>query len=934
MRIFIYLLCLTFCVICCKSSTSEPQYTVLEVRQWIQSIRDPKVFDMNADTALKTLNRYLSLSKLVLSDKDTGIAFLYHKIGLYYKQKASDTENKDPIKSKLLADSSILHYKKAHQIRQETLGAQHWLTCKTLLNIAVVLLYFKEDVVESEKLLEQANLVDTTYNTATAEPMLKADILYQLGDCATTLDRDEDANNWYELALENYNLAFEQYPKQMRNWRKANYFKTCNNLIQVYNYLDGKTDKAIHLYDQTLQKSKELAQDSILLGDMYMLHALSQRNLKSYKLFFNYIDKSSKRYEREGNIDFLANNWLEMAKTYLELRQLDKALGKAQQAFERLRAYPMQHRRVREACTILGNIYKAQGNWKEASDWYEKAIGSAPKNRFDPQQLEPLLGQSDVLKQIKDYKNNYVICQKADQLIQQMTHSFKTDFSKIHFAEKTRLFYEKAIANATHLYKTEGDKKYFDAIIQFGDAQKSVILSEQLLREENLTHLGVPQKVIETGKKHRAALKSAAEKLQNETNTANIDALQSQFNQLYEANEKYLAGLKTQYPSYSNLKFNTLSIKTDDIRAQLEPQTAVIQYFWGQDTLTTTVVTVKNNLVVTMPLTNDFKNRVAQFRKQVRDTKEPFNGENAKQLYQDLLKKPMDSLLKKGFTPQSLVIIPDDSLSYIAFEALRTPDTKYLVQQYEAISYEYSTKSWVQNHSKKQDFGSRSHSMLALAENYEDATQKYNPKTAMAIRRKQKKFESLNVEEHAKSLVALFPNPNSFFQKTSLLPKQNVLENIKINKPTILHFSGHGYKNPTTPIESCVLFNKELDTNQIWTSKNIYEMTLPQTELVYLMACSTGEGAFQIGEGTQSMTRAFFYAGVPRVISSLWEIPQDDAKYIATFFYTAIQKNTACAKAITDAKKMYLKKFGGTNLHPAFWAGLVLTGNPNSLKVN
>jgi CHAT domain-containing protein len=81
------------------------------------------------------------------------------------------------------------------------------------------------------------------------------------------------------------------------------------------------------------------------------------------------------------------------------------------------------------------------------------------------------------------------------------------------------------------------------------------------------------------------------------------------------------------------------------------------------------------------------------------------------------------------------------------------------------------------------------------------------------------------------------------------------------------------------------------------------------------------------------MARAFFYAGAPRVVSGLWEIPADNAKYITGLFYKSIQEQSTCAEAITKAKRTYLNTFKGENQHPAHWAGLVLVGNYNSLKI-
>jgi CHAT domain-containing protein len=70
-------------------------------------------------------------------------------------------------------------------------------------------------------------------------------------------------------------------------------------------------------------------------------------------------------------------------------------------------------------------------------------------------------------------------------------------------------------------------------------------------------------------------------------------------------------------------------------------------------------------------------------------------------------------------------------------------------------------------------------------------------------------------------------------------------------------------------------------------------------------------------------------------VSSLWNIPEEVSKNITTDFYTNVQQKMPCNQALSEAKRKFLNAHvKNSDKHPANWAGLVLTGNPNSLIIH
>jgi CHAT domain-containing protein len=82
------------------------------------------------------------------------------------------------------------------------------------------------------------------------------------------------------------------------------------------------------------------------------------------------------------------------------------------------------------------------------------------------------------------------------------------------------------------------------------------------------------------------------------------------------------------------------------------------------------------------------------------------------------------------------------------------------------------------------------------------------------------------------------------------------------------------------------------------------------------------------------LTWAFFVAGVPTTVASQWKVESNSTTELMLAFHRArrimkTQKNSsfATAKALRMAELQLLHK--GVHTHPFYWAGFVVTGNPN-----
>jgi len=156
-----------------------------------------------------------------------------------------------------------------------------------------------------------------------------------------------------------------------------------------------------------------------------------------------------------------------------------------------------------------------------------------------------------------------------------------------------------------------------------------------------------------------------------------------------------------------------------------------------------------------------------------------------------------------------------------------------------------------------------------------------------------------------------------------------------INDGNIIHLSMHAVVDQEQPLQSTLLFSKgqeEHEDGYLYVSE-LYDMSI-NAAMVVLSACNTGYGKMAEGEGTQSLSRAFAYAGVPSTVMSLWKIPDASSSVLMIDFYKNLKKGMSKPTALAEAKRNYLSNVITPELaHPFYWAGFIASGDPCPLTV-
>ncbi|MDH3592465.1 MAG: CHAT domain-containing protein, partial [Planctomycetota bacterium] len=142
-----------------------------------------------------------------------------------------------------------------------------------------------------------------------------------------------------------------------------------------------------------------------------------------------------------------------------------------------------------------------------------------------------------------------------------------------------------------------------------------------------------------------------------------------------------------------------------------------------------------------------------------------------------------------------------------------------------------------------------------------------------------------------------------------------------------VHFACHGHIDAERPVLSLLALTPGADDDGYLRCLDVFRMKIP-ADLAVLSACRTGKGKVYRAEGVVGFTRAFLFAGTPRVIVSVWTVPDETSRPVMEKFYelwkgTKMSAATALRKAQDHVRSKPKWK------HPYFWAAWQLWGLPD-----
>jgi len=145
----------------------------------------------------------------------------------------------------------------------------------------------------------------------------------------------------------------------------------------------------------------------------------------------------------------------------------------------------------------------------------------------------------------------------------------------------------------------------------------------------------------------------------------------------------------------------------------------------------------------------------------------------------------------------------------------------------------------------------------------------------------------------------------------------------------LIHLACHGQYNPNAPLFSRLLLAGDAEHDGYLNVHEIYNIELPQADLVTLSACQTNVGQVSQGDEVVGLNRALIYAGSPTILASLWSVDDAATGELMLSFYKHLKEGKSKAEALRAAQVEMLGQ--EAYAHPYYWAPFVLTGDPGEI---
>jgi CHAT domain-containing protein/Tfp pilus assembly protein PilF len=691
---------------------------------------------------------------------------------------------------------------------------------------------------------------------------------------------------------------------------------------------------------------------------------------REYEKALEYFELSRDLARRSGAIQAEVNALGNIGTAHREARRFEQALAHYRDAVALARGAGFRNQ-LSAALANMGGVFQRLGDRDEASSYYNEALTIAEEIRNTTIEAFALGSLGDLKRELGDFdeairyfERELLIGEQTGevQAIWEAQAGLGATYETLGDADNAMAHYAEAIAHYDAVRADlaieslgasflEDKHEAYPSMVQLLAAQgayeeafayaekfKAKGFLDILTRGRTLFETQLPEGLRLELDDVRTALQRGHAELSLARSASVLDAtativLEERVTELEIEKSALVDRVRDSYGEFYEL---ALSEPIDVARLQseiLEPRQILVEYLLGRDRLSVFVITrdelhyrevpvgreeLRRQFTELSPLFESNGASGAQARGRLFNAAlADFSLPPAETLYATLL-EPIREWLPED---AELIIVPDDFLFYLPFEALvvesQVAEHRYdfsaatFVVERHAVSYSPSASLLDPGLRRPRVFD---RGVLAFGNPSFDETRDDRPRLPNA---------EAEVEAIDEAFAGYDNNILTGDVATEAAFKQEG------GRYGVLHFATHFASDDEQPLYSRLLLARDDDGAEddgVLQTYEIFDATL-NAELAVLSACNTGLGSLRKGEGLVGISRAFLYAGVPSLVVSLWSVDDAATSQIMGSFYRRLRSGASKKQALRLAKLDYLRASEGDELDPFYWAPFILSGD-------
>jgi CHAT domain-containing protein len=747
----------------------------------------------------------------------------------------------------------------------------------------------------------------------------------QMANALGTLGQIYYAQGHYRLALESYQRSMKLYEQTGMKSGVTHIL----NLIGTLHSSQGNAKVALDYYQKALLSEEEtkdkrdIANTLMMLGRHCQMEGDSEKALEYYQKSRAIAEDIQAPYLSSLLLNEIASVQAVMGNFELAKKTLDQTLAISNKIDNKEATI--------DALNAIGTIHYKQRDYVQALDFAERSVVLAKTVGQRAQLWESLtnLGKAQAALNEPDKAINSF--EDAIQTIESLRidvaggeedqqRFFENKLAPYHLIVDS-LFQKGGSESAALAYAERAKSRALLDVLQSGRTTITGKLTSEEVNEER----SLNEKLISLNRQVQKA------KLAEKVDESHLKDLTASLEKARLNMEQFRTNIYGAHPELKVHRGEAEVVTPEALNRLLsDPADAVLEYVVTPEKTFLFVVallenkaSVDTNVFTINVKQTELASRISNFRNQMADRKPNFRTE-ATALHNLLITPAMEILQTK----RNLVIVPDDVLWELPFQALLSSKDRYLLEDYSLYYVPSLTVLNEMKKLKKQKPDSASINLFAMG----------NPALGTKTRENVKEiFRNANLdplpqaEKEVQALAKLYGREQSTIYVGASAREDRVKN--EASRFNFLHFATHGLLNNSTPLYSQILLaqNDDQQEDGLLEAWEILNLKL-NADLVVLSACDTALGKVGRGEGMIGLTWALFVAGVPNTVVSQWTVDSASTTELMIQFHKrlkSLMSESSSKTPIPDALRAAALNMLKTDeyRHPFYWAPFVVIGS-------